>query len=91
MLCRLSTTSKELPRAASPEEVGVSSALTEQFLHYIKEQNLEFHSFMAVSYTHLVYEGLKRINSGSRQGLEALKNAAGVSGKKLLINEHGRG
>ena len=31
----------------------------------------------------LVYEGLKRINSGSRQGIEALKNAAGVSGKKL--------
>lgn len=30
-----------------------------------------------------MYEGLKRINSGSRQGIEALKNAAGVSGKKL--------
>ena len=56
MLCRLSTKSKELPRAASPEEVGVSSALTEQFLHYIKEQNLEFHSFMVIRHGKIAVE-----------------------------------
>ncbi len=52
----MSTKSKELPRAASPEEVGVSSALTEQFLHYIKEQNLEFHSFMVIRHGKIAVE-----------------------------------
>lgn len=44
----MKTKNLDLPRAKSPEEVGVSSRAIEKFLDYIKTEELEFHSFMVV-------------------------------------------
>ncbi|NLA76565.1 MAG: serine hydrolase, partial [Clostridiales bacterium] len=41
-------TKKLLPRAESPEEVGVSSSELVEFLRDMEENGLEFHSFMVI-------------------------------------------
>ena len=38
---------------ASPESLGISSGGILRFLDRMEEKNIELHSFMAVSYTHL--------------------------------------
>lgn len=46
----------ELPRAASPEAVGVSSIMVEKFIAYIKAQKLEFHSLMVLRHGKVAVE-----------------------------------
>lgn len=45
-----------LPRAATPEEVGVSSVLVERFVEYINQQGLEFHSLMVLRHGKVAVE-----------------------------------
>lgn len=38
----------DLPRAATPEDVGVYADVVEQFIDYIQKEQLEFHSLMVL-------------------------------------------
>ncbi|WP_261305002.1 serine hydrolase domain-containing protein [Paenibacillus andongensis] len=49
-------TSYPLPRC-KPEEQGMTSSSINSFLHAIKEQKLELHSFMVLRHGHVVAEG----------------------------------
>ena len=41
-------TTKSIPRAKSPEDVGVSSKAVMDFIADAKEHSMEFHSFMVI-------------------------------------------
>ncbi len=49
-------TNKSLPRAASPEEVGVSSAAINEYLRDVEESNIELHSMMVLRHGKVAYE-----------------------------------
>lgn len=52
----MSVKNLNLPRAATPEEVGVSSVLVERFVKHIAEQDLEFHSLMVLRHGKVAVE-----------------------------------
>ncbi len=47
---------KSLPRAASPEEVGVSSAVIDEYLRDVEESEIELHSMMVLRHGKVAYE-----------------------------------
>ncbi len=50
------TKKTDLPRAASPEAVGVYADVVEQFIEYIQREELEFHSLMVLRHGKVAVE-----------------------------------
>ena len=54
------TEKKSLPRAASPEEVGVSSAAIADYIRDVEESEIEQHSFMILRHGKVAYEAWRK-------------------------------
>ena len=52
----MATKRTDLPRAATPEAVGVYSDIAEQFIEYIRREELEFHSLMVLRHGKVAVE-----------------------------------
>lgn len=52
----MQTLKTDLPRAATPEDVGVYGDVVEQFIEYIQREQLEFHSLMVLRHGKVAVE-----------------------------------